>query len=81
MTLPEFLKSYSKDEVLKAEYGACNKKELLAKFLKTKEVKEIGVMRALNISISKVVTAKLEGIMTGIHSCSYHFLDTFLTPF
>jgi len=75
------LKSYSKDEVLKAEYGACNKKELLAEFLKTKEAKEIRAMRASNISISKAVTAKLEGIMTGVRSCSYHFLDAFLTPF
>lgn len=79
MTLPEFLKLYTKNTELKAEYNAYNKKALLKDFKDTKEAKECVLTRQANATISKVVTRKMKFIMT--HVCLYYFLDMSLTIF
>jgi len=79
MTLPVFLKSYTKDKKLKAEYNACDKKALLKDFKDAKEAKVYVPTRQANATVSKAVTRKMKFIMT--HVCLYYFLDTSLTIF
>lgn len=79
MTLPEFLKLYTKDEKLKAEYNACDKKALLKDFKDAKETKECVPTRQANATVSKAVTRKMKFIMT--HVCLYYFRDMSLTIF
>jgi hypothetical protein len=68
------LKSYSNDDKLKDEYGACDKDELLSDYREAKKAKEATAIRVRNISVSKAVNAKLQTIVAHIHLCSFHLI-------
>ena len=63
-TLPEILKEYSNDKVLKKEYEKCDKEELLTDFHNAKEADESVPKRLSNVAISKAVRMKMECITT-----------------
>ena len=77
-TLPEFLKSYSKDDDMKGEYKACNKKALLIEFHDAKQAKECVPKKLSNVAISKAVGLKLDRITTYV-CVQITFLTCFLS--
>ena len=73
-TLPEFLHSNSK--ALKAEFHGFNdddKEVLLLEYLEAKEEKDKAAKNLSNISVSKIVNAKMKLIATAV--CLLFFLD------